>query len=158
MWQKIKPYVISILISASVGALSALLTMGSMDIYSELKAPPLAPPSFLFPIVWSILYVLMGVSAAIIYGYREEKPKEVKSALTTYGASLIVNFFWSIIFFNLRMLLASFAWIILLLYLVLKTIVQYQRINKAAAYLQIPYALWVAFASYLNLGIWFLNR
>lgn len=157
MWQKIKPYVISILISVGVGALSALLTMGSMNIYSELRTPPLSPPSVLFPIVWSVLFVLMGVSAAIIYSYREKMPENVKSALTTYGASLIVNFFWSIIFFNLRLFLASFVWLLLLLFLIIKTILQYRKINKAAAYLQIPYALWVAFAGYLNFGIWVLN-
>lgn len=157
MWQKIKPYVISILISVGVGALSALLTMGSMNIYSELRTPPLSPPSVLFPIVWSVLFVLMGVSAAIIYSYREKMPENVKSALTTYGTSLIVNFFWSIIFFNLRLFLASFVWLLLLLFLIIKTILQYRKINKAAAYLQIPYALWVAFAGYLNFGIWVLN-
>lgn len=157
MWKKIKPYVISILISVGVGALSALLTSGSMDIYSELKTPPASPPALLFPIVWTVLYVLMGISAAIIYGYRSEMPEKVRSALTTYGLSLAVNFFWSIIFFNLRLLLLSFVWLLLLLYLIIKTIVQYRPINSLAAYLQIPYALWVAFAGYLSFGIWFLN-
>lgn len=157
MWQKIKPYVISVLISLGTGGLSALLTMGSMDIYSELKTPPLAPPSILFPIVWTVLYVLMGISAAIIYEKRKEEPEKVRSALTVYGASLIVNFLWSIIFFNLRYFLVAFIWIILLFYLILRTIMQYRPISSTAAYLQIPYAIWVAFAGYLNFGIWFLN-
>ncbi len=157
MWQKIKPYIISVLISLGTGGLSALLTMGSMDIYSELKTPPLAPPSILFPIVWTVLYVLMGISAAIIYEKRKEEPEKVRSALTVYGASLIVNFLWSIIFFNLRCFLVAFIWIILLFYLILRTIMQYRPISSTAAYLQIPYAIWVAFAGYLNFGIWFLN-
>ncbi len=157
MWQKIKPYIISILISLGVGGLSALLTMGSMDIYSELKTPPLAPPSVLFPIVWTVLYVLMGVSAAIIYGKRKEEPEKVRSALTTYGLSLAVNFLWSIIFFEARYFLLAFVWLLLLLYLIIRTILQYRPISAVAAYLQIPYAVWVAFAGYLNFGIWFLN-
>ena len=158
MWNKIKPYLISVAIAAGVGALSALLTIGSMDIYSELEMPPLAPPSILFPIVWTLLYILMGVSAALVYQKKSEMPRAVESALTVYGISLVFNFAWSIIFFRFRALFFAFIWLIALLALIIKTILSYKRISPLAAYLQIPYTVWVAFAGYLNLGIWLLNR
>lgn len=157
MLAKIKPYVVSILIALAVGALSAFLTRGGMDIYSQVNVPPLAPPGFLFPIVWTVLFILMGISAAIIYGKREEYPNEVRRALTVYGLSLAVNFLWSIIFFNFRSFLFAFVWLLLLLYLILKTIMLYKPISPIAAYLQIPYLIWVTFAGYLNLGIFLLN-
>ena len=155
---KIKPYIISILISLAVGGLSALLTRGSMDIYSTMITPPLAPPAILFPIVWTILYILMGISAAMVYTESTVPFAQRKTALYTYAASLFVNFFWSIIFFNMRAFLFAFVWLLLLLFLIIKTIMDYWKINRVAAYLQIPYAIWVAFAGYLNFGIWYLNR
>lgn len=155
---KIRPYVISILISLSVGIISALVTRENMNIYEEVVTPPLSPPSFLFPIVWTLLYILMGISAAMIYT-DNIAPKRLKDrAIYTYAASLFVNFFWSIIFFNMRAFLFSFLWLLLLLFLIISTILQYRKINATAAYLQIPYAVWVTFAGYLNLGIWLLNR
>lgn len=157
MKSKIKPYVVSILIALAVGGLSAFLTRNSMDIYGELITPPLSPPSFLFPIVWSVLYILMGVSAAMIYTDKASLFKERSSAIATYASSLIVNFAWSIIFFNFRAFLLAFIWLLFLLFLIIKTIVAYKKINPTAAYLQIPYAIWVAFAGYLNFGIWLLN-
>ena len=157
MLKKIKPYAISILISVGVGALSALITRGNMDLYDEIRTPPLSPPSILFPIVWTLLYILMGVSAAMIYLNRTSDFKKRTSALATYASSLIVNFAWSIIFFNFKAYFLAFVWLLLLLYLVVKTIVQYRGIDKIAAYLQIPYAIWVTFAGYLSFGIWILN-
>ena len=157
MKSKIKPYVVSILIALAVGGLSAFLTRNSMDIYGEFITPPLSPPSFLFPIVWSVLYILMGVSAAMIYTDKASLFKERSSAIATYASSLIVNFAWSIIFFNFRAFLLAFIWLLFLLFLIIKTIVAYKKINPTAAYLQIPYAIWVAFAGYLNFGIWLLN-
>ena len=157
MWQKIKPYVISILIPLAVGGLAAFLTRDSMDIYAEIVKPPLAPPGILFPIVWTLLYILMGVSAAMIYTDKNSEYKERTSAIATYASSLVVNFAWSIIFFNLRAFLFSFIWLLFLFYLIIKTVISYKKINPTAAYLQIPYALWVAFAGYLNFGIWLLN-
>lgn len=157
MKSKIKPYVVSILIALAVGGLSAFLTRNSMDIYGELITPPLSPPSFLFPIVWSVLYILMGVSAAMIYTDKASLFRERSSAIATYASSLIVNFAWSIIFFNFRAFLLAFIWLLFLLFLIIKTIVAYKKINPTAAYLQIPYAIWVAFAGYLNFGIWLLN-
>ena len=148
--QKAKPYIISILIALGVGGLSALLTMGNMDVYSQILKPSFAPPGFIFPIVWGILYVLMGISAARVY---------IKGGnLFYYAIQLIFNFFWSIFFFNFRWFLFSFIWLLGLLFLIVRTIMKYRRIKPIAAYLQIPYALWVAFAGYLNLAIWLLNK
>ena len=153
-----KSYIISILIALSVGGLSALATMNNMDIYSQLIPPPLAPPAILFPIVWTVLYVLMGISAAMIYNTRTSTLAERKSALYTYSISLFFNFFWSIIFFNLRWLLFAFFWLFVLWLLIIRTIMKYYKINPTAAYLQTPYLLWVTFAGYLNFSIWWLNR
>ena len=150
-------YVISIAIALGVGGLSALLTVGNMDIYTELRQPPLAPPAILFPIVWTVLYVLMGVSAAMIYTEDRVEKAEKAEALMPYGASLFVNFFWSILFFNFRAFLPAFVWLVLLEFLIVMTILSYRKLNTGAAYLQIPYALWVAFAGYLNIAIWVLN-
>ena len=158
MFKTIKSYIIAIIFPLLVGGLSALLTMGNMDIYEEVNTPPLSPPSILFPIVWSILYILMGVSSGLIYNTDTASLPSRKSALFTYAESLFFNFFWSIIFFNMRAFLFAFIWLLQLIYLIIKTIVKYYKINKTAAYLQIPYLIWVTFAGYLNFGIWILNN
>ena len=154
--RKFKVYSVSILISLAVGILSALATMGNMDIYATINTPPLAPPAILFPIVWTVLYILMGVSAAIIYLSNAQAGEKTK-ALFTYAVSLFVNFFWSIFFFNMQAFLLSFIWILLLWGLIILTIIDYYPINKVAAFLQIPYLIWVTFAAYLNLAIVLLN-
>ena len=158
MWKKIKPYVISIAIALAVGGLAAFLTRNDMDLYKEIVLPPLAPPSILFPIVWSILYVLMGISAAMIYLRKNEAPNAVRDALSVYGINLVLNFMWSIIFFKFRAFLLAFLWLIALLAVIIKMILDFRKIKPIAGYLQIPYAVWVAFAGYLNFAIWLLNR
>lgn len=155
--ENILVYAISIGIALLVGGISALVTGGSMGIYEEIITPPLSPPSWLFPVVWTILFILMGISAAMIYNDRKASMAQKKSALYTYALSLIVNFFWSIIFFNLRAFFVAFLWLVLLLYLIINTILKYYKIKPLAAYLQIPYAIWVSFAGYLTLAIWILN-
>ena len=158
MWKKIKPYVISILIALGVGALAAYLTMDSMSIYSQINQPSLSPPGWLFPVVWSVLYILMGISAALIYTNKEASPQDKKSALKIYGFQLIVNFLWTLIFFNLRNWLFAFIWILLLWVLIIIMIVKFYKIKPIAGLLQIPYLLWVTFAAYLNFMIYLLNR
>ena len=148
---------ISIIIPVAVGTLAALLTRDSMDIYSELKTPPLSPPAILFPIVWTALYVLMGISSGTVYINRDNNPKAAERGLKEYATSLVFNFVWSIIFFNVRSILAALVTLLILLYLIIRTILSYRKVLPLAAYLQIPYALWVAFAGYLNAGIYFLN-
>ena len=161
MWKKIKPYlpsyIIAIAIPLAVGIAAAALTRESMDIYGQLKVPPLAPPALAFPIVWSILYVLMGVSSAGIYNNKELNPDVAKRGLGFYAVSLIFNFAWSIIFFNLSAALAALICLGVLLYFIIRTILEYRKVTPWCAYLQIPYALWVTFAGYLNAGIWLLN-
>lgn len=154
MWNKIKPYVISIIIALAVGGLSALFTNDNMEIYSQINQPPLAPPSFLFPIVWTILFTLMGISSAIVY---VKNTSHSQKALIIYAIQLIVNFLWSIIFFNLRTYLFAFIWLVFLWILILKMIFEFYKVSKLAAYLQIPYLLWVTFAAYLNFMIFILN-
>ncbi len=156
MWQKIKTYLIAIAIPLAVGGLAAFLTRDSMNIYEELMTPPLSPPGILFPIVWTILYTLMGVSSALVSTADAPVP-EKERALTVYAISLVLNFTWSLIFFRFRAFLLAFVWLIVLLFSIVKTILRYREISPAAAYLQIPYAVWVAFAGYLNLGIYLLN-
>jgi len=156
--QTVKTYLIAILIPLAVGFLSALLTRGSMGIYADIVRPPLSPPAILFPIVWTILYVLMGVSSAMVWIRRKENPTDAWAGLAYYAASLIFNFGWSILFFSFRQYLAAFLWLLVLWYLILKTILHYRKVVPLAAYLQIPYLLWVTFAGYLNLAVWILNR
>lgn len=152
--KKAKTYIVSVAAALAVGGLSAWFAKGNMGVYEDIAKPVLAPPSFLFPVVWSVLYILMGISSAKIY----LSPRHGKSAaLKTYAASLAVNFLWSIIFFNMRAYTFAFVWLLLLFVLVLYTIKQYKHVNAAAAYLQLPYLLWVAFAGYLNLMIAILN-
>lgn len=158
MKKQTRNFIVSVAISLGVGILSALLTRANMNIYEEVSTPPLSPPSFLFPVVWTVLYVLMGISAAMVYNTRTSPLARRKEALTLYYVSLFFNFFWSIIFFNIRAFLFAFVWLLVLLALIILTIVKYYKINKTAAYLQIPYAVWVTFAGYLNFGIWLLNK
>ena len=156
MWKKIKPFVAGIAIAWGVGILSALLTRGNMGLYDEIARPPLSPPMVLFPIVWGILFTLMGVSSALIWRERENGT-DTGTALRIYALQLAVNFFWSIIFFNMRAFLFAFIWIMLLWALIIVMITQFRRINKTAAYLQLPYLIWVTFAAYLTLMIFLMN-
>ena len=158
MWKKIKPYVISIAIALAVGGLSALLTKNNMEVYDTINRPALAPPMWLFPVVWSILFILMGISSALVWVNRDENREDAFSALRVYGLQLVVNFFWTIIFFNMQAYLFAFIWLILLWVLIIIMIIQFRKISPLAAYLQIPYLLWVTFAGYLTLMIYLLNR
>jgi len=157
MWKRIKPYVVSVAIALIAGGVSALLTMGNMNIYETINTPLFSPPGYLFGIVWPILYVLMGISAALVYTAKGAKQTEISSALKTYALQLTVNFFWSIIFFNFRAFFFAFIWLILLWVLILIMIIKFYEIRPVAGYLQIPYILWVTFALYLNLMIYILN-
>ncbi|MDD6526358.1 MAG: tryptophan-rich sensory protein [Oscillospiraceae bacterium] len=153
---KIKPYAVSILLTLAVGGLSGFLTSMGMDSFDALTKPPLTPPSFLFPIVWTVLFILMGVGAARIF--MTEPTAARNRALIVYVVQLAVNFFWSIIFFNLQAYAFAFFWLILLWVLILTMIYLFCKVDKPAALIQIPYAIWVTFAGYLNLMIWLMNR
>ena len=151
MWNKIKPFVYYVALCLGVGALSALLTKGSMDIYDSITEPPLSPPMWVFPVVWSILYTLMGISGGFVY-------KQDGSVPGVFYLQLAVNFLWSIIFFNLRMFLLSSIWLALLIFLIWRMIREFRAVDIRAAYLQYPYLVWCLFALYLNIGIWWLNK
>lgn len=155
MWNKIKPYVYWVVGTLLVGALASFLTRNNMDVYETLNQPALAPPGWLFPIVWTILYILMGIGAAIIY--QKGKSIEGSSAIKLYIVQLIFNFLWTIVFFNLGWYLFAYVWLMILWVLIIIMIVKFYRISPIAAYMQIPYLLWVTFASYLNLMIYLLN-
>lgn len=151
-----KAFIIAIAIPLLVGAVSAFISSNSMEQFGQLNKPPLAPPGFLFPIVWTILYTLMGIASYLVFS-SNQKQEDINDALTVYALQLAVNFFWSIFFFNLEWYLFSFFWLILLWVLILYTILLFYQISKPAAYLMVPYLLWVTFAGYLNLGIYVLN-
>lgn len=157
MWKTVKTYVISILIALAVGGIAALVTGSNMMLYDEITKPPLAPPPIIFPIVWTILYIIMGVSSARVFLKKADMPKEVSKALKIYELQLIFNFFWSLIFFNLRAFFFAFLWLVALWVLILWMIVEFYKIDKASGLMNIPYLLWVTFAGYLNLAIYILN-
>ena len=161
LWAKIKPnilpYAVAIAIPLTVGTISALLTKDSMGVYGELNSPPLAPPGWLFPIVWTVLFVLMGVSSAMIYLHLQRNPQDAKRGLIFYAASLAVNFSWSIVFFNLQAAFLALIVLALLIYLIIMTVFNYRKVWPIAAFLQLPYLIWTLFAFYLNAGIWLLN-
>lgn len=162
-----KTLVICILIPLTVGTVAGLLTMGGMESFQSVNQPPLSPPAWLFPVVWTILYTLMGISSYLIYvSEPQEKNSLMKNtsentekskALSTYGYQLIVNFLWPVFFFNFQWYFFAFLWLVLLWVLVAKMILEFGAISEVAAWLNVPYLLWLSFAGYLNLGIWLLN-
>ncbi len=150
---KIIIYIKSILLPVLIGALVGLITSSSMD-YNMLQKPPFAPPGAVFPIVWTILYVLMGIS----YGILKTNNQTDEETDWIYYIQLAINALWSIIFFTFKWRLFAFVWIILLAVAVISMIRKFYRKNSIAGLLQIPYILWVVFAAYLNLGFYILNK
>ena len=148
-----KIFLKAILVPVIVGGIVGFITSNFID-YNSLAQPPLAPPAILFPIVWTILYTLMGVS----YGILDVNRLVDASINNIYYLQLFVNALWSIIFFVFKWRFFAFLWIILLLILVIIMIIRFYRKNKIAGLLQIPYLLWVAFATYLNFGVYLLNK
>lgn len=153
---KLKVYGLFILITEAVGTVAGLLTTLGMEKYSAVEKPALTPPEIVFPIVWTILYALMAVGAARVWLTEESEEKD--KGLKLYVVQLGMNFLWSILFFNFQAYGLSFFWLLgLLLVIVLMTLTFYKS-DRIAAYLQIPYILWVSFAGYLNFMVWLLNR
>lgn len=151
---RLKELFISVGISVGVGLISAFLTMNNQNIYDVINVPSFSPPAFLFPIVWTVLYILMGISSYIIYNSNDSDRFD---ALKIYGVQLFINFFWSLIFFNLKNFKFALIWIILLLFSIIIMIYRFYKINKVTGLLNIPYLLWVMFASVLNFYIVILN-
>ncbi len=140
-----------------LGALVGFVTQAGMDDFKALNHPPLTPPDILFPIVWTILYALMGISAYLVKTAPASE-EDIAKAMSVYFYQLVVNFLWPIFFFNFQWFLFSFFWLLLLWILVIVMIKRFYRIRPIAAYMNIPYLIWLTFAAYLNLGVWWLNR
>jgi len=157
MNKRFKLLLFCVAVPLAVGVLSALLSGSGMKAFADLNQPPLSPPGWVFPVAWTILYTLMGIAS--FYVLTAEKPqREIDGALRFYLMQLTVNFFWSILFFGFSLYLFSFLWLLLLWVLILITTIRFYRIKELSGYLMVPYLVWVTFAGYLNLGIYFLNR
>lgn len=150
----IKKLISYIVITLLVGSFFTLFIMDSFNIYNTIDKPFLSPNKIVFPIVWSVLYILMGISLYIV---SESKYLNTDKSYLLYILQLLVNSVWPLFFFKFRLFFVSFLIVLLLIYLVIKLILEFYKINKLAAYLQIPYLLWLIFASYLSLGVFLLN-
>ena len=143
----------NIILPIALGGLVGLIISQFMD-YNTLQKPPLSPPGFIFGIVWSILYLLMGIA----YGMLVYKGKSDAEVSKIYWTQLIVNLIWPILFFVFKLRLFSSIWIIILLILVIKMVIKFYKKDKIIGYSQIPYLLWIMFATYLNIGVYILNK
>lgn len=150
---KILNYIISIFIPVIIGGVVGLIMSNYID-YESLNRPVLSPPASIFPKMWTILYILMGISYAILKNNDKVDSKVNK----IYYLQLIVNALWSIIFFVLKLRLVAFLWIVLLCTLVIYMIIVFYKKEKIAGILQIPYLVWILFATYLNFFVFLLNK
>ena len=157
MFKNWKNFAFWILVSEAAGIISALLTRDGVIIYgSEIIKPFLSPPPVIFPVVWTILYALMGYGAAKIYTANSNSGYK-KSALIFFAIQLFINFCWCFIFFSLRMFGTACLWLVVLIICVAGMMITFHRVNKFASYIQIPYLIWLLFALYLNYAVWTLN-
>ena len=156
MWTKIRPYVGFSALALLVGGLSSVITQGEMEAFSALRQPPLSPPGWVFPVAWTILYLLMGIGMAIVW--RKSDGERRRRAITIWSVQLAANFLWPLLFFLWQLRLFSLVWLVVLLILVAKMTSEFEKSSVNAARMQIPYLLWLLFAAYLNLGVWILNR
>ena len=152
-----KKLLVCIAIPLLVGGIAGFLTRTGTMAYATMTKPPLSPPAVLFPIVWTVLYTLMGISSYLIWTKADASPTSTR-AKNLYFYQLVVNFLWSFFFFSFQWYFFSFLWLLLLWGLVAGMIKAFSGISKVAAYINIPYLLWLTFAAYLNLGAWLLNR
>lgn len=156
-WKELAAPLVGAALSLLIGLLSAFLTKDNMNVASWATQPPLSPPAWLFPVVWTILYVLMGIGAGVVYNRRDEDGDATRGALVTFLFQLTLNFLWSIVFFQQRALLLALILLGILLASVIKMTVQFWRIDPIAGKIQLPYIAWLAFAFYLNVGFVVLN-
>ena len=152
-----KTLIICILLPLVVGAVSGFLTRNGMKDFMQIAQPALTPPPWVFPIVWTILYIMMGIASYNVL-VAEADSKSKATALSLYGAQLFFNFWWSIVYFNLKNYLFAFIWLIAMWLLIIATTLEFRKISKKAALMMIPYLLWTTFAAYLNYGVYVLNR
>ena len=152
-WQKM---LLCILIPLAVGALAGRLSREGMSLYQTMYKPLLSPPGWVFPVVWSLLYILMGIASCLVYCSEASRPRK-KRALILYGLQLAVNFVWPLLFFRFGLLWLSFFWLLLLIGLVWACMTLFRYILPRAGKLMLPYLLWLFYAAYLNLGAALLN-
>lgn len=146
----------AIAIPIAVGAVSSLITSDSMKQYANMSKPALSPPGWIFPIVWSVLYTMMGIAS--YYVFAEDADKTLKyNALLLYAGQLLLNFFWSILFFRFSLYLPAFFWLVAMWIMILVTIISFFYVNKVSGFLMIPYLLWTTFAAYLNFSVYKIN-
>lgn len=150
----LKRLAVSVLLPLAVGGAAGLITRGSVERYADIAKPPLSPPGWLFPVVWTVLYILMGVAFYLVW--QSDSPSK-PTAFRFYFIQLAMNFVWPILFFNLGAYGFSFLWIVILWIFILLTTLTFYKADKRAGYLMLPYLLWVAFAAYLNFGVYILN-
>lgn len=151
-WSRIRPFVIFSAVALGAGLLSSLIAGNAGEAYRELLSPPLSPPGWVFPVVWTALYVLMGVGMALVY-----RAGDSGRALRLWAAQLLVNALWQPLFFGAERRLTAFFVLVALFVLVLAMTREFARTSRLAAALQLPYLFWLLFAGYLNLGFWLLN-
>ena len=151
-----KTYALWIVGTEAVGGLSGWLTRKGADTYARMTTkPPLTPPAAVFPVVWGILFALMGAGAARVW--QQPPSADRTKGLVLFGTQLAFNFFWSILFFNAQAYGLALIWLAVLWALILWMILTFRKTDRLAAWLQVPYLLWVSFAAYLNFGVWALN-
>ena len=151
-----KTLIFFVAIPLLVGGVASLISRESMAMFELLTKPPLSPQGWVFPVVWTILYTLMGLASYLVFTSQKDQD-EIKLALQIYTLQLAFNFFWTILFFNFELYFFAFFWLLALLALIILTTILFYKVSKPAAYLMIPYIIWVTFAAYLNLGIALLN-
>lgn len=154
--KKVRQMTLFLAVPLAVGGLSAVLTRESMGYIQTLVQPPLMPPPYVFPIVWTILYILMGLASYLAWTKGTDREMS-KDALRFYAIQLALNFIWPLVFFNGRMFLFAFFILLVLWIFVGITAAKFYRINHAAGYLMLPYWVWLTFAGYLNLALWLIN-
>ncbi|MBE5863943.1 MAG: tryptophan-rich sensory protein [Lachnospiraceae bacterium] len=147
-----KALAMSLAVSLGTGFLSSLLTPNIQEEYAQLYQPPLAPPGWVFPVVWTVLFLLMGLAAFVVYDANAPM-EEKKQALILYGVQLLFNLGWSVLFFRWNAYLPAFLWLIILWFFVFLLVKKFGAIDELAGNLMIPYLLWLTFAAYLNLSI-----
>ena len=152
---KLKTYTLAIAIPLAVGSLAAIITRDSMSRYADLNQPAFAPPGWVFPLAWTLLYVLMGVSSGIIYLSDDDCRRD---ALRIYALQLFLNFGWPILFFGFQQHLIAFVWLVVFIAVIVVMIALFYAIDRKAGLLQLPYLIWTLFAAYLNLGVLLLNQ
>lgn len=153
---KIGTLIFALLITLATGGLSAALSSRGMAIYGTMNKPPLSPPAWVFSIAWTILYIMMGLSLYMVMT-SDGDPKKRRTALILFAVQLVMNFMWSLVFFNLSWYLFAFVWLIGMWVIVIACAVKFFTLNKTATLLFIPYILWLTFAAYLNMGAYILS-